>query len=91
MSLLKKSILSIIILSFISCSAVKKAKITGIIQSVEKGKDGYTAKIKTTEEVIYFAIISIPNLGSTEKFREFKIGEKVTLFGEIWKMENGKR
>jgi hypothetical protein len=70
---------------------ITEAKITGTVQSVEKGKDGYTAKIKTTEGTIYFAVISIPNLGSAEKYREFKIGEKVTLFGEIWKMGNDNR
>ena len=70
---------------------IAEAKITGIVQSVEKGKDGYTAKIKTTEGVIYFAVISIPNLGSPEKYRAFKTGEKVTLFGEIWKMGDDNR
>jgi RecG-like helicase len=68
-----------------------EAKITGIVQSVEKGKDGYTAKIKTAQGTIYFAVISIPNLGSTEKYREFKMGENVTLFGEIWKMGDDNR
>nr|WP_315232127.1 hypothetical protein [uncultured Flavobacterium sp.] len=70
---------------------IAEAKITGIVQSVEKGKDGYTAKIKTTEGVIYFAVISIPNLGSPEKYRAFKTGENVTLFGEIWKMGDDNR
>ena len=70
---------------------IAEAKIIGIVQSVEKGKDGYTAKIKTTEGVIYFAVISIPNLGSPEKYRAFKTGEKVTLFGEIWKMGDDNR
>jgi hypothetical protein len=70
---------------------ITEAKITGTVQSVEKGKDGYTAKIKTSERTIYFAVISIPNLGSAEKYRAFKIGEKVTLFGEIWKMGNDNR
>ncbi|MFV5689866.1 hypothetical protein ACM55M_14710 [Flavobacterium sp. ZT3R25] len=70
---------------------IAEAKITGIVQSVEKGKDGYTTKIKTTEGAIYFAVISIPNLGSPEKHREFKIGENITLFGEIWKMGDDNR
>ena len=68
-----------------------EAKISGIVKSVEKGKDGYTAKIKTTEGTIYFAVISIPNLGSANKYREFKMGESVTLFGEIWKMGGDNR
>ncbi|MFV5699152.1 OB-fold nucleic acid binding domain-containing protein [Flavobacterium sp. ZT3R17] len=70
---------------------IAEAKITGTVQSVEKGKDGYTAKIKTNEGAIYFAVISIPNLGTPGKFREFKTGEKVTLFGEIWKMGDDNR
>ncbi|WP_052257276.1 OB-fold nucleic acid binding domain-containing protein [Flavobacterium sp. AED] len=68
-----------------------EAKITGIVLSVEKGKDGYTAKIKTAQGTIYFAVISIPNLGSAEKYRAFKMGENVTLFGEIWKMGDDNR
>ncbi|MFV7236887.1 OB-fold nucleic acid binding domain-containing protein [Flavobacterium sp. ZB4R12] len=70
---------------------IAEAKITGIVQSVEKGKDGYTAKIKTTDGTIYFAVISIPNLGSADKYHEFKMGENITLFGEIWKMRDDNR
>lgn len=68
-----------------------EAKITGMVQSIEKGKDGYTAKIETADGTLYFAIVSIPNLGSANKYREFKIGEKVNLFGEIWKMGDDNR
>jgi hypothetical protein len=70
---------------------ISEDTITGLVQSVEKGKDGYTAKIETKEATIYFATISIPNLGSADQYREFKIGEKVTLFGEIWKMGDDNR
>lgn len=89
--MLKNSILSLIIISIVSCSSMKTTTVTGIVQSVEKGKDGYTAQIKTTKSTIYFAVISIPNLRKPEKYREFKTGEKVTLFGEIWKMEGENR
>lgn len=66
-------------------------KISGTVETIEKGKDGYTATIKTAEGIIYFATVSIPNLGSSEKYREFKIGENVSLFGEIWKMGDDNR
>ncbi|MFV8341879.1 OB-fold nucleic acid binding domain-containing protein [Flavobacterium sp. XS2P39] len=66
-------------------------KITGIVETIEKGKDGYTAKIKTAEGTTYFATISIPNLGSAEKYRQFKIGENVSLSGEVWKMGDDNR
>ena len=70
---------------------IAEAKITGIVQAVQKGKDGYTAKIKTNEGAIYFAVISIPNLGSADKYRVFKMGENVSLFGEIWRMGDDNR
>ena len=88
---LKKSILSLITIGILSCSSVKTATVSGTVSAIQKGKDGYTATIENAKSVIYYATISISNLGSAEKFREFKIGENVTLFGEIWKMGDDNR
>lgn len=66
--------------------------ISGIVKSTEKGKDGYTAKIKTDEKQIYFATISIPNLGkNASKYRKFKIGERVSVTGDFWELGSEKR
>lgn len=71
-----------------SCVSMKsKNEISGKVESIESGKDGYTAKINTTENKIYFATISIVNLGGPENFKRLNVGEEVFFKGEIWKTE----
>lgn len=66
--------------------------ISGVVQSVESGKDGYTAKIKADDGEIYFVTISIPNLGDNfDKYRVFEKGETVSVKGEFWKLGNENR
>ncbi len=61
--------------------------VTGIVQSINHGGDGYTAKIRSLTDKILFVTISIPNLGKNhEKFKEYKIGESITVNGELWNM-----
>lgn len=69
-----------------SCASMKdKNRVEGNVESVEFGKDGYTAKVKTVKNVIYLATISMINLGGPQNYKVFKVGEKVVLKGEIWK------
>ena len=75
----------------ISCACMKdKNMVSGKVQSVEFGKDGYTAKINTDKNEIYFATISIVNVGGPENYKQLKEGEEVTLKGEIWKTDTEK-
>jgi len=75
----------------ISCACMKdKNTISGKVQSIEFGKDGYTAKINTDKNEIYFAIISIVNVGGPQNYKQLKEGEEVTLKGEIWKTDTEK-
>jgi hypothetical protein len=67
-----------------------KNAISGKVISIENGKDGYTAKINTDKNEVYFATISIVNLGGPEKFKRFKEGDEVSLKGEIWKTDTEK-
>lgn len=67
-----------------------KNAISGKVISIENGKDGYTAKINTDKNEVYFATISIVNLGGPEKFKRFKEGDEVSLKGEIWKIDTEK-
>lgn len=67
-----------------------KNLVSGKVQSVEFGKDGYTAKINTDKNEIYFATISIVNVGGPENYKQLKEGEEVTLKGEIWKTDTEK-
>jgi len=65
--------------------------VSGKVQSIEFGKDGYTAKINTDKNEIYFAVISIVNVGGPQNYKQLKEGEEVTLKGEIWKTDTEKR
>lgn len=65
--------------------------ITGEVQEIQPGKDGYTAKIVTDDNQVYFAIISIVNLdknGNANQFREVKIGETISVKGDVWEMDD---
>ena len=75
----------------VSCVTMKdKNQVEGSVESVEYGKDGYTAKIKTIKNEIYLATISRVNLVDTQDYKVFQIGEKVTLKGEFWKTDTEK-
>ncbi|MDR7209791.1 hypothetical protein [Flavobacterium piscis] len=89
---LKKIYFLFLIMTFvISCACIKdKNTVSGKVQSIEFGKDGYTAKINTDKDEIYFAVISIVNVGGPQNYKQLKEGEEVTLKGEIWKTDTGK-
>lgn len=74
----------------VSCATTKSNNntVSGKIDSIESGKDGYTAKISTDAKEVYFATISIVNLGGPQNYKQLKIGEVVTLKGEIWKTDD---
>lgn len=64
-----------------------KNTVSGKVVSIEFGKDGYTAKINTDKNEIYFALISIVNVGGPQNYEQLKEGEEVLLKGEIWKTD----
>ena len=75
----------------ISCASMKdKNTISGKVQSIEFGKDGYTAKINTAKNEVYYATISIVNVGGPENCKKLKEGDEVSLKGEIWKTDTEK-
>jgi hypothetical protein len=90
-NLKKISVLFLIMTFVISCACMKdKNTVSGKVQSIEFGKDGYTAKISTDKNEIYFATISIVNVGGPQNYKQLKEGENVTLKGEIWKTDTEK-
>lgn len=90
-NLKKISFLFVLMTLMISCACMKdKNTVSGKVQSIEFGKDGYTAKINTAKNEIYFAVISIVNVGGPENYKQLKEGEEVTLKGEIWKTDTEK-
>ena len=90
-NLKKISFLFVMMTFVISCACMKdKNMVSGKVQSIEFGKDGYTAKINTDKNEIYFAVISIVNVGGPQNYKQLKEGEEVTLKGEIWKTDTEK-
>lgn len=75
----------------ISCTTMKNdtsSAVSGKVESIESGKDGYTAKINTDTKGVYFATISIVNVGGPQNYKQLKIGDIVSLKGEIWKTDD---
>ncbi|WP_428231180.1 hypothetical protein [Flavobacterium sp.] len=89
---LKKISFLLVLMTFvISCATMKKDNtVTGKVESIENGKDGYTAKINTDKNEVYFAVISIVNVGGPQNYKRFKEGDEVSLKGEIWKTDTEK-
>lgn len=74
----------------ISCANMKDSNrtVSGKVESIEGGKDGYTAKIDTDQKEVYFATISIVNVGGPQNYKQVKIGDIVSVKGEFWKSED---
>ena len=78
----------LLLVFLVSCACMKgKNTISGKVVAVEFGKDGFTAKINTDKNEIYFAVISIVNVGGPQNYKLLKEGQEVTLKGEIWKTD----
>ncbi|MCP2027961.1 translation elongation factor EF-G [Flavobacterium sp. HSC-32F16] len=91
---LKKISFLVLLMAFvISCTTMKNndnSAVSGKVESIESGKDGYTAKINTDTKEVYFATISIVNVGGPQNYKQLKIGDVVSLKGEIWKTDDEK-
>jgi hypothetical protein len=87
-NIIRFSAVLMVLIFAVSCACMKdKNTISGKVSSVEFGKDGYTAKINTDKNEVYFATISIVNVGGPQNYKLLKEGEEVSLKGEIWKTE----
>jgi hypothetical protein len=90
-NILRFSAVLMLLIFTISCACMKdKNTVSGKVVSVEFGKDGYTAKINTDKNEIYFALISIVNVGGPQNYEQLKEGQEVKVKGEIWKTETEK-
>ncbi len=57
--------------------------VTGKVEEIVNGKDGYTAKIISADGT-YFITASIPNSTDPKNYRKVAVGETVTVKGEQW-------
>lgn len=53
----------------------------GKVVQIQRGKDGYTAEIRTDDNKTYFAVISSVDL-SRSQYKEVKIGDPIDVEGE---------
>lgn len=61
--------------------------ITGVVEEITPGKDGYTAKIKSTADSIYYVTISHANLTDHAQYKSAKVGDTLSVSGDRWEME----
>ncbi|MFC0183570.1 hypothetical protein SAMN04515674_116122 [Pseudarcicella hirudinis] len=69
-----------------SASQAKNDFITGQVAEIQRGKDGFTAKIITSKHKVYFATISRANLTDPSQYRSVNTGESIQVKGDLWKM-----
>ncbi len=65
-----------------------KEFISGVVNEIQQGKDGYTAKIITVANGIYYATISHSNLKDPAQYRTVNTGDTITAKGDQWKAGN---
>lgn len=63
-------------------------EVTGKVTEINKGKDGYTAKITTAKGSNFAATISIPNLDDPKQYRAVKVGDNITVKGVVTNLES---
>lgn len=79
-------------LLFVACTERKKINtISGVVQEIQMGKDGYTAKIETPANQIYFATISHTNLADHSQYRTVQVGDIIEVAGDEMEMAGEKR
>jgi len=61
----------------------KKVSVKGKVTQIKRGKDGYTAEIKTDDNKTYSAVISSVNLAGSAQYREVKIGDTIEVEGDV--------
>lgn len=82
-------------LLLMACTSVKSSSsgktdktstiVSGTVEQLEYGKDGYTATIRTPNDQLFVVTISIPNLGNPDSFQEITVGKQVAVKGDYWK------
>lgn len=58
--------------------------IKGVVKDINRGKDGYTARIETSDRQIVAATISRSNLYDPKLYREVSVGEVLKVTGNTW-------
>lgn len=65
--------------------------ISGEVKEIKHGKDGYTAKIITATNDVYFVTISHSNLIIPTQYKSVEVGDQLNISGDFWTMEGDKQ
>lgn len=68
-------------------NAVTLKTVLGEVKDITLGKDGYTAKVVTVTNDVYYATISRANLKHPDQYKSVEVGEKLKVSGDFWTME----
>lgn len=71
--------------------AMKTESVQGTVVEVNRGKDGYTAKLESDDAKgeFVFVTISHSNLKDHTQYRDVKVGDKIHVVGDYWKNAEG--
>ncbi|MBD3582910.1 hypothetical protein [Flavobacterium selenitireducens] len=69
--------------------AMEERSVQGSVKEINRGKDGYTAKIETASNEIYFVTVSHSNLKDHTQYKDAKIGDNLSVTGDFWKNGEG--
>jgi len=69
--------------------AMKTESVSGTVKEINRGKDGYTARIETANKETYFVTISHSNLKDHTQYKDAKIGDALSVTGDFWKNGEG--
>jgi len=61
--------------------------VQGRVAKITNGKDGYTVLIKEDSGKEYYATISRVNLADPKQYKEVKEGDRITVKGESFKLD----
>jgi len=61
--------------------------VKGVVKEINRGKDGYTAKIETADGQLVAATVSRSNLYDAKQYREVAVGETVRVTGNTWLLD----
>ncbi len=92
---MKRLLYAAVAVAMMSCAAKKEQTApvpdikewidaSGTVTAIEYGKDGYTATLKTDNNLLYLVTISHANLKNAVQYKSVKIGDKLNVSGDGW-------
>jgi len=64
------------------CAGEAAFSVRGMVDDIERGKDGYMAFIKATDGKMYQAVISRVNMAGNSTYQQLNLGDSITVYGD---------